>query len=240
MKKLIIVCILLAAIVAVWLWPKEEVKQPILLSAQLDEALQTIEVSYIVDQRNDTYLTSIELEGYTYLATNERKTKVLAKQRGYELREDVIMLTNEQLDSLLSKDWRIPMATFSFEDYPPLTESLIVLLKNEAAQAEKVDNDKLVYTYVADKDMELTNIGHYDSASLISFTHNDEEIQFPLTLKKGDEVQVAINGPISLATNDKLLLELMLENDERITKHIATTNEMPKDYLEQMVELMNK
>ena len=240
MKKLIVVCVLLAAIAAVWLWPKEKVKQPILLSAQLDEELQTIEVSYIVDQRNDTYLTSVDLEGFTLSNMNTSETKVLAKQRGYELREDVIMLTSEQLETLLSKDVRTPIAKFTFESYEPVTESLIVLLQNEKVQAEKGDNDDLVYTYVADKDMVLTNIGHYDSASSISFTYNDEEIQFPLTLQKGDEVQVIINWPISLASKDKLLLEFMLENDERITKHIATMNEMPKDYLEQMVELMNK
>ena len=159
MKKSIIILLVIAAIGLYWFWPKTHVKEPIVMSVQIDEVSKTLAVSYIVEQGNDTYLMEIahNTKGFYPPRTSgnwdgeTNFTQVLATQDGYELREDVIELTDEQVSYFLNfKGGTLPV-DISFNDYSPIETILILLLKDEAVDVIENENT-LRYTYTPLKD----------------------------------------------------------------------------------------
>ena len=105
MKKWIGISAVLLAIVLYFLWPKASLDGPIVVSAQIDESAKTITISYITTKNDKTYLMEVAVDekGFYPIRTNgnwdgeTETTDVLVTQNGYELREDVIKLTEEEL-----------------------------------------------------------------------------------------------------------------------------------------------
>lgn len=240
------VLICLGAGILYWLWPKAHVNQPIIMSAQLNEGTKTIEVSYIVEKNNATYLDVVardENKFYTPKAGgnwNDKTytTNVLVTQDGFELREDIVQLTDEQFAYFLSLEDHASIAEFTFAGYQPITKTLAILLEEEAVEVTK-EEDALRYTYTATSDETIEDIGHYDSVAGISFEQNNREVTFPLTLKKGESVAILFSETYKFSSNDKLLLEIVLADGERITKNIAMTQSIRKGYLKEIVEREN-
>ncbi|MFE3577633.1 hypothetical protein [Lysinibacillus sp. NPDC059133] len=246
MKKSIIILVVIGAIGVYWFWPKAHVEEPIVMSVQLDEVSKTLAVSYIVEQNNDTYLMEIahNTKGF-YPPRNSGNwdgetnfTEVLAVQNGYELREDVVELTDEQLSYFLSLEERTLPVEISFENYSPIDTTLVLLMEGEAVDVIKND-DLLRYTYTSSKDETIDSIGHYDSVATISFEQNNEEVDFPLTLTQGSSVDILINEPYKLSSKDKLLLEITMIDGQSVTNNILMTRSIPKGYLKQIVKEAN-
>lgn len=246
MKKSIIILLVIALIAVYWFWPKTHVKEPIVMSVQVDEVSKTLAVSYIVEQGNDTYLMEIAHNTKEFYPPRTSGnwdgetnfTQVLATQNGYELREDVIELTDEQVSYFLNfKGGTLPV-DISFNDYSPIKTILIVLLKDEAVDVIENENT-LRYTYSPLKDETINLIGHYDSVATISFEQDNKAIDFPLTLTQGQSVDVIIHDPYKLSSNDKLLLEIVTNDNKAVTKNISMTHSIPKGYLRQIVNEFN-
>lgn len=249
MKKSIIILLVIAAIAVLgiyWFWPKSHVKEPIVMSVQFDEVSKTLAVSYIVEKGNDTYLMEIAHNAKGFYPPRASGnwdgetnfTQVLATQNGYELREDVIELTDEQVSYFLTfKGGTLPVE-ISFDNYSPIQTMLTLLLEDEAVDVKENENT-LRYTYTSLKDETIDLIGHYDSVATISFEQNNEEIDFPLTLKQGQSVDIIINDPYKLSSNDKLLLEIVMGDTQAVTKNITMTQSIPKGYLRQIVNEFN-
>lgn len=246
MKKFIIILLVIAAMAVYWIWPNAHVKEPIVMSVQVDEVSKTLAVSYIVDKGNDTHLMEIahnkkgfyppRTNGYWDGETNF--TQVVATQNGYELREDVIELTDEQVSYFLDfKGGTLPV-DISFNDYSPIQTILIVLLKDEAVDVVEEEHT-LRYTYSPLKDETINVIGHYDSVATISFEQDHKQVDFPLTLTQGQSVDVIIHDPYKMSSNDKLLLEIETNDHQEITKNISMTQAIPKGYLKQIVHEFN-
>ncbi|MBG9456191.1 hypothetical protein ABE61_19635 [Lysinibacillus sphaericus] len=246
MKKSIIILVLIAAIGVYRFCPKAHVEEPIVMSVQLDGVSKTLAVSYIVEQNNDTYLMEIahNTKGF-YPSRNSGNwdgktnfTKVLAVQNGYELREDVVELTNEQLSNFLSFEGRTLPVELSFANYSPIETTLALLMAGETVDVIKID-DMLRYKYTSSKDETIDSIGHYNSVATISFDQNNEEVVFPLTLTKGSSVDILIHEPYKLSSKDKLLLEITMIDGQSVTKNILMTKSIPKGYLKQIVKEAN-
>ena len=246
MKKSIIIFLVIAAIGVYWFWPKAHVEEPIVMSVQFDEVSKTLAVSYIVEQENDTYLMGIvqNTKGFYPPSTSGKWdgetnfTQVLATQNGYELREDIIELTDEQFSYFLSlKGGTIPV-DISFNDYSPIKTMLILLLEDEAVDVIENENT-LRYTYTALNDETIDLIGHYDSVATISFEQDNAAVNFPLTLTQGQSVDVIIYDPYKLSSNDKLLLEIVRKDNQAVTKNILMTKSIPEGYLQQIVNEFN-
>ena len=246
MKKSIIILLVMAAIGVYWFWPKTHVKEPIVMSVQVDEVSKTLAVSYIVEQGNDTYLMEIahNTKGFYPPRTSgnwdgkTNFTQVLATQNGYELREDIIELTDEQVSYFLTfKGGTLPV-NISFNDYSSIKTTLILLLEDEAVDVIENENT-LRYTYTPLKDETIDLIGHYDSVATISFEQDNAAIDFPLTLTQGQSVDVIIHDPYKLSSNDKLLLEIVTKDNQAVTKNISMTQSIPKGYLRQIVNEFN-
>lgn len=248
MKKSIIIFLAIAAIAVLgvyWFWPKSHVKEPIVMSVQVDEVSKTLAVSYIVEQINDTYLMEIahNTKGFYPPRTSgnwDRETnytQVLATQNGYELREDVIELTDEQVSYFLSfKGGTLPV-DISFNEYLPIKTILILVLEDEAVELIENENT-LRYRYTSLKDETIDLIGHYDSVATISFEQEYAAVDFPLTLTQGQSVDVIIHDPYKLSSNDKLLLEIVTDN-QTVTNNISMSQSIPKGYLRQIVNEFN-
>lgn len=246
MKKWIITLAAFMAVGVYFAWPKVNLEEPVIMSVQFDEATKTLAVSYIVDQDDDTYVMEIahNTKGFYPLRPNIHEdgitdlTQVLAAQNGYELREDVVKLTDDQLAYFLSLEGRVLPVQISFEDYSPIETTLVLLLEDEAADVAK-DHHLLRYTYTSPEDVTIDSIGHYDSAATISFEQNREEAVFPLTLKQGDTVDIIIHEPYKLSLKDRLLLEITTTENQSFSKNILMTEAIPEGYLKQMVEESN-
>ena len=246
MKKFIIILLVMAAMVVYWFWPKAHVKEPIVMSVQVDEVSKTLAVSYIVDKGNVTHLMEVahNTKGFYPPRTNgywdgeTNFTQVVASQNGYELREDVIDLTDEQVSYFLDIKRRTLPVDLSFSNYSPIQTILIVLLKDEAVDVVE-DEHTLRYTYSPLKDETINSIGHYDSVASISFEQDHKEVHFPLTLTQGQSVDVIIYEPYKMSANDKLLLEIETNDHQEITKNISMTQAIQKGYLEQIVNEFN-
>jgi len=245
-KSIIIILVLIASIVVYWIWPKAHVEEPIVMSVQLDEVSKTLAVSYIVEQNNDTYLMVIahNTKGF-YPSRNSGNwdgetnfTKVLAVQNGYELREDVVELTDEQLSYFLSCEGRTLPVELSFANYSPIETTLALQMKGETVDVIKND-DMLRYKYTSSKDETIESIGHYNSVATISIEQNNEEVDFPLTLTKGSSVDILIHEPYKLRSKDKLLLEITMIDGQSVTKNILMTKSIPNGYLKQIVKEAN-
>ncbi|PEZ74710.1 hypothetical protein [Bacillus sp. AFS017274] len=241
MKKwIIILVVIIIAIGTYFAWPKTHLKEPVVMSVQFDEAAKTLAVSYIVEQDDSTYVMEIahETKGFYPPRSNgdgeTDYTQVLAKQNGYELREDIVELTDDQLEYFLSLDGRAVPVDISFEAYSPIETILVLLLKDEGVEVTKQD-EALLYTYTAPEDITIDSIGHYDSVATISF----EEAVFPLALKKGKSVDVFIHEPYKLSSQDELLIEITTTKDQSYTKHFRLTQSIPKGYLKQIANEAN-
>ena len=241
MKKWIVILMVIIAIGAYFAWPKTHVKEPIMTSVQLDEATKTLAVSYIVEQDDNTHIMEIshDTKGIYHDRSNdngngENTPNVLATQDGYELREEIVDLTDDQLAYFLSLEERTVYVDISFEDYSPIETSLVLLLKDEAVEVTK-HGEGLLYTFTAPEDMTIKTIGHYDSEALISFG----ETEFPFDLKKGQSVDVQINEPYKLSTDDKLLMEIITKKNQSFTQHFRLTEDIPQGYLKLIVNEVN-
>jgi hypothetical protein len=243
MKKwIIILVVIIIALGTYFAWPKTHLKEPVVMSVQFDEAAKTLAVSYIVEQDDSTYVMEIahDTKGFYPPRSNGNwdgetdYTKVLAKQNGYELREDIVELTDDQLMYFLSLEGRVVPVDISFEAYSPIETILVLLLKDEAVEVTKKD-EALLYTFTAPEDITIDSIGHYDSVSSIFF----EEAEFPLVLTRGQSVDVLIHEPYKLSSQDELLLEITTTKDQSFTKHFRLTQSIPKGYLKQIVNEAN-
>jgi hypothetical protein len=246
MKKWIIILSAIIAIGAYFVWPKANLEKPIVMSVQFDEVTKTMAVSYIVGQDNDTYVMEVpyETKGFYPPRTNgdldgkTNITQVLTAQNGYELREEVVKLTDDQLNYFRSFEGRALPVQISFKNYSPIETILVLLMEDEAADATKIDNT-LRYTYTSPKDVTIDSIGHYDSVAMISFEQNGEEVVFPLTLTKGRTVDIIIHDPYKLSSRDRLLLEITMIDNQPILKNILMTESIPKGYLKKIVKESN-
>lgn len=246
MKKSIIILVLILAIGVYWVWPKAYVDEPIVMSVQFDEESKTLAVSYIVEQNNDIHLMEIthNTKGFYPPRTSgdwdgkTNFTEVLAAQNGYELREDVVELTDEQFSYFLSFEGRTLPVQISFKDYSPIETILVLLMEGEAVDVLKND-DLLRYTYTSSKDETIDLIGHYDSVATISFEQNNEDVVFPLTLTQGSSVDILIHEPYKFSSKDKLLLEIKMIDEQSVMKNILMTKSIPKGYLKQIVKESN-
>ena len=238
MKKWILTLVLILAVGAYIVWPEAHLKEPIVMSVQFDETAKTLAVSYIVEKTDNTYVMEIAYgtKGFYPPRTNgnwdgeTEYTQVLEKQDGYELREDAVELTDDQLAYFLSLKGRAVSAEISFESYSPIATILVLLLKDEAVEVTK-KNEELQYTFTAPEDVIIDTIGHYDSVATISF----EDAKLPLVLTKGQSIEVLINGPYKLSSHDELLLEIITTKDQTFTRHFPLTEPIPKGYLKQIV-----
>jgi|GEM_PF-6464399 len=243
MKKWIIILVFIIVIGVYFAWPKANLEKPIVMSVQFDEVAKTLAVSYIVVQDDDTYVMEIahETKGFYPPRTNgywdgeTNFTKVLAAQNGYELREDVVELTDDQVAYFLSLEGRVLPVEISFENYSTIETIIVLLMENEAVDVTENDNT-LSYTYTTPKDVTIESIGHYDSEATISFEQNGKEVVFPRTLKQGSTIDIIIDEPYKLSSKDRLLLEIEMTDNQSITKNILMTDSIPKGYLKQIVK----
>ncbi|MFJ7678721.1 hypothetical protein ACIQXQ_11845 [Peribacillus sp. NPDC097198] len=242
MKKWIIILVVIIAIGTYFAWSKAHLEEPVVTSVQFDEAAKTLAVSYIVEQDDSTYVMEIahDTKGFYPDSSNgkgnrENNTQVLATQDGYELREDIVDLTDDQLAYFLSLEGRAVSVDISFKDYSPIQTILAILLKDEAAEVTK-QGDALLYTFTAPEDITIESIGHHDSEALISF----DEIEFPLVLKKGQSVDVQIEEPYKLSSDDELLMEITTTKNQSFTQHFRLTQSIPEGYLKQIVNEANE
>lgn len=223
------------------LWPKASVEIPVVVSAQLNEENNTISISYITTKKDETYLMSAEVDGEIfYPAKNSDKenaesvpTKNLLSQQGYQLREDVIKLTENEIDHFDQMGHTLLVA-ISYKDYAPIETILIVLKENEAAQGV-IKEDVLNYTFIAPEPMSITTIGHYDSVATLGYLQNDKEPKFPIQLEQGETIDIQFSPPYNLALNDELLLEIETVDGKYYRRHLKTTLNVPENYLKQLV-----
>lgn len=241
MKKWALVFIVFLAAGVYLLWPKASIENPIILSAQMDEAAKTIAVSYLTTAKDKTYLMEVAVDkrGYYPAPTDKigenRDTKVLASQNGYQLREDVIHLSERQLAYFDELSGRAPLAAISYENYTPIETILVILKKDEAAEGIIKENS-LHYTFTAPETMSINTIGHYDSVATLRYLYNGSEPSFPIELKPGDTLNLFFDPPYKLASQDELLLEIETTDGKYYTKHLETTLEIPDGYLKQLAD----
>lgn len=246
MKKWIIILLAIIAVGVYLTWPKESLEKPIIMSTQFNEVTKTLAVSYIVDHDDDTYLMEIAHDTIGFYPPRTdgnwdgktNSTQVLAAQNGYELREDIVELTDDQLVYFLSQEGRTLSIQISFEDYPPIETILVLILDDETPVVTK-DEETLRYTYTSPKDVTINLIGHYDSVATISFKQDGDEVVFPLTLAQGDTVDIFIHEPYKLSSKNSLLLEITTIENQSFWKNILMTEPIPEGYLKQIVKETN-
>lgn len=241
MKKwtAILAVVLVAGIYLIW--PKASVKEPVVMSVQVDEAKGTMEISYITSKRDDTYLLEVAVEGEEpyriEVSSIEEEGTVetinLLEQNGYELRESIKELTDEELEYFQDFSGHAPLVTLSYKDYEPIKTILILLKEGETAKGE-VDDYQLNYTFTAPEPMSISSIGHYDSVATISYAQNGKELKFPFELEQGETIDLSFWNPYNLASSDNLLLEIETTDGKYYRKHLATPMEIPDGYLKQL------
>ncbi|RAZ81277.1 hypothetical protein [Planococcus halotolerans] len=222
-------------------WPKASVKAPVVMSVQVDEAKGTMEISYITSKRDDTYLLEVAVEGEERYSIEvagaeeegTRKSDKLLDQNGYQLREDTIVLTDEELEYFQDFPGHAPLVTLSYKDYEPIKTILILLKDGETAEGV-VDEYQLNYTFTAPEEMSISSIGHYDSVATISYSQNGKELKLPVELEQGEKIDLSFWDPYNLGSNDNLLLEIETTDGKYYRKHIATPMEIPEGYLKQL------
>lgn len=235
MKKWILVIIIVVIGIGVYLvWPKTKLEEPVITSAQFDEVTKTLSVSYIVAKKDATQMKGIYLDQEElYSAEPSNQAQVLVKEGGYELREEIVELSDAQFGKFLSFEGRALPVEITFDGYSSVGVGtiLIILLEDEIAEVIE-QGEELLYTFIAPEDLTIQTIGHYDSVATISF----EEDQHPFVLKKGESTEVVIHGPYKLGAADELLLEIATVDNKYYTAHFPLTQSIPKGYLEQMVK----
>lgn len=208
----------------------------------MDEKSKTLAISYITTNKDQTYLEKARVDERSFYPPGTFKiqkvdtgnTTSLINQDGYQLREDVINLTEEDLAYFESFTARTPLVSVSYKDYAPVETILIVLKEKEAVEGT-LEGTNLHYTFTAPEPMAIRIIGHYDSAALLSYSQNGKKPKFPLELKQGDSVDLLFSDPYNLASNDELLLEIETTDEKKFSRHLKTTMEIPDGYLKQLV-----
>lgn len=236
MKKWIGVLAVFLAIGIYSVWPKASIEKPVVVSAQMDETSKTIMISYITTKKDQTYLMEAAIDGRGFYAagtTREIESKSLLDQDGYQLREDIIHLTEEELDYFEKMSWRVPPAAITYSDYEPIETILIVLKEDEAAEGV-MDQQGIRYTFTAPEPMTITTIGHYDSAATLGYSYNGQELPSSIDLKAGETVDLNFDGTYQLASKDKLLVDIETTDGKHHTRHLAETMEVPDGYLKQL------
>lgn len=239
MKRwILVVGIVVIGIVAYLAWPKAGLEEPIVMSVQFDEMSKTLAISYIVSQSDHTFIKGVSYDTKEFYSPRSGdESQVLVKEDGYELREDVVDLSEEQLAYLGSLEARTLPVDILFDTYSPVETILVLLLKDETTEVTEIteQDEELIYTFIAPEDLTIYSIGHYDSVATISF----EEDKMPLVLKKGQSTEVFIHEPYKFSTNDELLLEITTINDQVYTQHFSLKQPIPKGYLKRIVNEEN-
>lgn len=238
MKKWIAALAVLLAVGIYMIWPKASIEKPVVVSAQMNETNKTITISYITTKKDETRLEEAVIDGrgfYPAGTTRETiETKSLLDQDGYQLREDVIRLTEEELDYFEKMSWRAPSATITYSDYEPVETTLIVLKEDEAAEGV-MDQQGIRYAFTAPEPMSITTIGHYDSAASLGYSYKGQELPSSIELEEGETVELNFDGPYQLASDDKLLVDIETMDGKHHTRHLAETMEVPEGYLKRVV-----
>lgn len=249
MKKwsgLLLVTLLLVSVIAVyWLWPKTNIDQPVVVSAQIMESDNTMSVSYIVAKKDNTHLMEVAINGKGFyppsramngeVGGNTQVAKELAAQNGYQLREATIELTDEELAFLLpTGSSRILSAELSFSDYSPFQADFIMLMEEEAVEGN-FEQNRLHYIFRAPEAMTVSTVGHYDSVATVSWSRDGREVKLPLVMEKGDTLDIRFDGTYQMASADALLLEIQTADDNYYTRHFRETLQLPNGYLKQIV-----
>lgn len=247
MKKRIILIffIIISTITIFLLWPK--LKEPILVTVQFDEVTETLYVTYLVDKnQHKTYVMEVAHieKGFWPLRSGEKGDieipKVLASQNGYELKEDIVELREHDLEYLRSLEENIVPVSIAFYNHYTregyVIEVPMVLLKSENEGSAIKNDQELQYKYTAMKDETITSINNYHSVAKTFYKVNGEIVDLPVTLEKGNTLDILIKEPYKISSNDKLLFELNFNDGTTITKNIKMTEPIPKGYLKQIVE----
>lgn len=243
MKKWIGISIVLLVVVLYFLWPKASLDGPIVVSAQIDELAKTITISYITTKNDKTYLMEVavdEKEFYPIRTDGNwdgetETTGVLITQNGYELREDVIKLTEEELTYFDKYTGGALPVDISYENYAPVETILIVLRADETAEGV-VEEDRLRYTFTAPDAMSISSIGHYDSVAFLSYSQNGIEPKIPFKMEQGDTIDLFFSNPYKMGTRDSLLLEIETIEGKQYMRHLEVTAQLPDGYLKQIAE----
>lgn len=241
MKKRIelgIVIVLLMGIGVYFFFLRASVDKPVVVSAQMNEKNQEIAISYITTKRDQTLLTKVTVGEKSFYPIETSKesdaSKILASQNGYQLREDVIKLTEKELTYFMELSGRVPPVSVSYKEYAPIETILVVLKEGEAAEGI-IEEDTLRYTFTANEPMDIATMGHYDSFAFLRASGNGGEPTLSAKLKKGESIDVIFSEPYKLASNDELLLEIQTADGKNYIKHLETTLEIPEGYLKQIV-----
>lgn len=243
MKKWTGILVVLLALFLYLLWPKASMDGPIVVSAQIDESAKTMTISYITTKKDETYLMEVAVDGRGFypLRTNgnwdgkSETTDVLATQNGYELREDVIELTDEAVTYFDKYTGRGLPADISYADYAPVETILIRLLTDEKAEGV-IEEDGLHYTFTAPDTIAVSSIGHYDSVAYLSYSQNGIEPKFPIKMEKGDKINLLFDTPIKMSSKDALLVEIDTIEGKQYTRHLELTAQLPEGFLKQVVD----
>lgn len=244
MKKFLIALVIIILVGGIyWFIPKATVEKPLIVSAQLDSTTKTIDITYIVNKKNPTFIESFTYGEFSYynekinptLAMDQDETKVLTTQNGLELRELKVFLSDERMKLFEQQGVYVFMTEFMFKSYEPMSES-IIYIPNEVTEAEKYDKTTIRYTYVAEVEETIEIIGHYEKQSTISYEQNGKQVNLPVNLMPGDKLEIYIHDPYQLSSKHQLLLEIVKGNGEIVTKQIALTFPIPKGYLKKLVE----
>lgn len=248
MKKWIgiLTVVIFGALAVYWLWPKTNIEKPLVVVAQIMESDNTMSVSYIIGKDDDTHLMEVAIDGKGYYPPSRAKNgeegrnsqvpKEVAVQNGYRLLESKIKLTDEELASLLpSSTNRIIPAELSFENYKPIQADFIMLLEEEAVEGT-MEEGQLHYVFTAPESVTISTVGHYSSASFVSWSQDGKNENSTISMEKGDTLDIYFDGPYQLGSTDSLLLEIQTGDDTYYTRHLRETMKLPEGYLKQIVD----
>lgn len=228
------------------LWPKTTVEKPLVVVAQIMESDKTMSVSYIIGKGDDTHLMEVTIDGKGYYppsrfengkeGKNDQVPKEVAVQNGYRLLEATIQLTDEEVASLLpTSSNRIIPAELSFENYKPIQADFIMLLEEEAVEGD-LEESQLHYTFTAPESLTVSTVGHYSSASSVSWSQDGKNENSAIFMEKGDMLDIYFDGPYQMGSTDALLVEIQTEDDTYYTRHLRETVKLPDGYLKQIVD----
>ncbi|MBT2583337.1 hypothetical protein [Planococcus sp. ISL-109] len=218
------------------LWPKAHVKAPVVVSAQVDEEAGTMTVSYITTKRDKTFLTDVMVEGSGFYPDETAVTQELAEQNGYQLREDEIELSEEDLAFFYGfSGYAIPVS-ISYENHAPNETLLIVLSGEEAVEGTMEEDLTLRYSFTAPEEMAVASVGHYDSSASLSYEQNGKVPKLPLEMKKGDRLDILLHETVKLGSDDRVLVEIQTTEDTYYKMHLKETVPLPEAYLKRLVK----
>lgn len=238
--------LILGGVAAYWFWPKTNIENPIVVVAQIMESENTMSVSYIIGKDDNTHLMEVTIDGKGYYppsrfengkeGKNDQVPKEVAVQNGYRLLEATIQLTDEEVASLLpTSSNRIISAELSFENYKPIQADFIMLFEEEAVEGD-LEESQLHYTFTAPESLTVSTVGHYSSASSVSWSQDGKNENPTIFMEKGDMLNIYFDGPYQMGSTDSLLLEIQTADDTYYTRHLRETMKLPEGYLKQIVD----